>query len=225
MHLRQLNEYDDEVIGQLEKELDLKEELAVSALPEGGPAVRQRRFLNVRKFHKLDFGFGLETHIDHSTIPLCIHICLVPAQWPRGPGREDHRQRIDSGTHAGQTGWSRKPRKLVLQSQLLRYGRWTWGLRTDYTAAPAAASAPARTSSSRRPPSRDTFRGLPKYWADSHSTPCPSWPPCGSHSPPARVCSGRIRSTLSPPKRPTRRPPSTARLPCHTPRTWAAKTT
>jgi len=33
MHLRQLNEYDDEVIGQLEKELDLKEELAVSALP------------------------------------------------------------------------------------------------------------------------------------------------------------------------------------------------
>jgi CPA1 family monovalent cation:H+ antiporter len=35
MHLRQLNDYDDEVIGQLEKELDLKEELAVSALPDG----------------------------------------------------------------------------------------------------------------------------------------------------------------------------------------------
>jgi NhaP-type Na+/H+ or K+/H+ antiporter len=34
MHLRQLNEYDDEVIGQLEKELDLKEELAASALPK-----------------------------------------------------------------------------------------------------------------------------------------------------------------------------------------------
>jgi hypothetical protein len=33
MHLRQHNEYDDEVIGQLEKELDLKEELAASALP------------------------------------------------------------------------------------------------------------------------------------------------------------------------------------------------
>jgi len=32
MHLRQLNEYDDEVISQLEKELDLKEELAASAL-------------------------------------------------------------------------------------------------------------------------------------------------------------------------------------------------
>jgi CPA1 family monovalent cation:H+ antiporter len=34
MHLRQLNEYDDEVISQLEKELDLKEELAASTLPK-----------------------------------------------------------------------------------------------------------------------------------------------------------------------------------------------